>query len=379
MKVCKRSGLAILVLLMLFSALTVNMANAVEAEIVSEVMGLKYYVPCSNSFTHGDTLKVYTEMCGVNHDGFVFVAFFYVIEDPRGHVVSMDSMEVNFRGYDSNAYVEYTETIPSWWLYGRYKLKIYAYNRLDKAEINELERDVEHSGTLEKMFDVSDKKSKSDTKFGEMEDLFENACGGDGGDLEDLSVIKPISDSVREIKYLKFFVRSEEEILEAVPPEGEITGATDFTVTGVGIDKFSVKPDEPVTISLTVKNEGMRGTEEIALVINGEEEAAESVTLDYQESETLYFTVRRSQIGQYQVTIPGTDIVKQFFVVGISGEEETTNSGISAAAMVPPRGTCLPINVFGIALVAITIFVLVMIPLRLRSKQLSAARQAEIS
>jgi hypothetical protein len=357
MKGWKRSTLAILVLLMLFSFSAVNVANAAKTVIVSDVKGLYNYVPMDNSFTHGSTLKVYTDMTGVNYDGFVCVDFFFIIEDPLGHVVSMDHVDVNRRDYEDNVYVVYTKTIPSWWRYGMYKLDIYAYNPLNKAKINELERKVEVTRNLKELFDNED-------AFEDMEEFFETASGGDRDDLEDLGVIKSFSDSIEEITHISFFVRREEEIKKEAPPEAKVTGETKFTVTDMQIDKFTVKPDETVSILVTVKNEGVRGTEKIALVINGEKEAEESVTLGYMASKTLYFTVKKSLLGQYKVTVPGTDIVKQFFVEESRGEGEES------------RGSCLPIHVFGIAFIAIAIFVFVitLLRFRLRSKQLSFNR-----
>jgi len=115
MKGWKRSALAILVLLVLFCFSAVNVTNAVEAAIVSDVRGLRDYASGDNNFAHGSTLKVCTEMNDVNYDGFVFVDFVFIIEDPRGHVVSMDRMDVKRRDYDDDVYAVYTKKIPSWW------------------------------------------------------------------------------------------------------------------------------------------------------------------------------------------------------------------------------------------------------------------------
>lgn len=373
MKGWKRSVLAILVLLVLFGSSTVNIANAAKAVIVSEVRGLRDYTPMDNSFTHGSTLKVYTEMTDVNYDGFVFVEFVFIIEDPRGHVVSMDRMDVDRRDYVDSVYVVYTKKIPSWWLYGKYDLDIYTYNRLNKARINELERRVEKC-TPEELIDNDD--------FDDLEEFFETACGGDEDDLDDLGVIKSFSDSRKEITNLRFFVRRKEEIKPAKLPEEKKIEEPIFTVTDVGIDKFKVKPGETVSISVTVKNTGIGGTEKVTLVINGEKEAEESVTLDYLASKTLHFAVTKDMPGTYKVTIPGTDIVKLFFVE----EAPSGNSTLSASAVglsgteqqQPGEEKGLPNHIFGfgIAFIAIALFVFVITLLcfRLRSKQLSFNR-----
>jgi len=367
MKGWKRSTLTILVLLMFFGFSAVNIANAAKAVIVSDVKGLYNYVPMNNSFTHGSTLKVYTDMTDVNYDGFVFVEFVFIIEDPRGHVVSMDRMEVNRRDYVDDVYVVYTKEIPSWWLYGTYKLDISAYNRINKAKINELERKVETT-TPEELIDDGD--------FDELEDFFEK-----GSNADDLDVLKSFSDSRKETTHLRFFVRREEEIKKEAPPEAKVIEEPIFTVTDVRIDKFTAKPGETVSISVTVKNTGIEGTEKVTLVINGEKEAEESVTLGYMESKTITFHVKKELPGTYKVTIPGSGIVKLFFVEESRGEEgaENSSSTLSASKMSgaeESRGSCLPIHVFGIAFIAIAIFVFVitLLRFRLRSKQLSFNR-----
>jgi len=374
MKGWKRSALAILVLLVLFGFSAVNVANAVEAAIVSDVRGLRDYASGDNNFAHGSTLKVYTEMNYVNYHGFVFVDFVFIIEDPRGHVVSMDRMDVKRRDYDDDVYVVYTKKIPTWWLsYGKYKLDIYAYDRINKAKIVKLERKVETSKP-EELIDNDD--------FEDLEEFFETACGGDEDDLEDLGVIKSFSDSRKEITHIRFFVRRKEEIKPAELPEEKKIEEPIFMVTDVGIDKFTVKPGETVSISVTVENRGIRGTKKVTLVINGEKEAEESVTLDYLASKTLHFALTKDMPGTYKVTIPGTDIVKLFFVEEAPSENSTLSasavglSGTEQQQSGEEKGLPNHIFGFGIAFIAIALFVFVITLLcfRLRSKQLSFNR-----
>jgi len=362
MKGCKRRTLATLTLLLLLLFSATSVANAAEAVVVSEVRGLNDYVATDNSFIHGSTLKVYTEMEDVNYDGFAFVEFIFIIEDPKGHVVSMDSMEVNRRDYVDDVYVEYSKRIPSWWLYGKYKLDIYAYNRINKLKINELERKVEVRRSLEELFDNED-------EFEDLEAFFES-----GSDADDMGVIKSFSDSRKERTSIRFSVCREEEIKEEAPPGAKVIEGTKFTITNLQRDKFTVKPDEPVTISVTVKNERTKGTEKVTLVINEEKEAEESVTLDRLASKTIHFTVKKSLPGQYKVTISGTDKVTQFFVEksqSSGGAGNSTSALLSASASKvpeaeePPNSGLPPIYVSCIGFAAM----LVIIMHRFRSKQ----------
>ena len=306
------SVISVMLISLLLLASSVSVVAAVKAVIVSDVRGFNDYVPASSTLTRGSTLKVYTEMKDVNYDGFVAVKFFFIIEDPRNHVVSMDDMEVTRRDYDRGAYVVYTKKIPSWWLYGDYKLSIYAYNRLDKARIDELERMVEVTGTLKSIFNDED-------EFDDLRDFFESSSDAD--DLDDLGVLKPLSDSLEEMTSISFSVRphvSEEEkkktITAPVATPLAVLSGTKFQVIDMWVDKFAVKPNESVKVSVTVRNAGERGTGKIALVINGEKEAETSVTLDRMESKTIHFYVTKKVPGTYKITVPGTSIIRFLYV-----------------------------------------------------------------
>jgi len=356
----KRKGFAIAFLLLLLYSSAITAASAVNAVVVSDVKGLGDYVPQSHSFTHGDTLKVYVEMQDVNHVGFVSVNFFFIIEDPKGHVVvATDTMNVERTNYRAcNDYVVYTKAIPDWWLNGKYKLGIYAYDRVDDTKTRETKQKIEgNRSSPEKLIE------------------------GEGFELGGV-VTKSLTDSRKEKTSIIFFVHPEEIIeiekpLEIIrPPKPEEVKRPIFTVTGVSIDKFKVKPGETVSISVTVKNEGIGGTEKVTLVINGEKEAEESVILGYMESKTLIFHVTKDSPGTYKVTIPGSDIVRLFFV-----EEGTENSTSSLSASKASEagaspGSGLPIHVFGIGIASIAILVVVIILFRCNfcSSQLSFIR-----
>ena len=306
------SVILVMLISLLLLASSVSVVAAVKAVVVSDVRGFNDYVPASSTLTRGSTLKVYTEMKDVNYDGFVAVKFFFVIEDPRNHVVSMDDMEVTRRDYDRGAYVVYTKKIPSWWLYGNYKLTIYAYNRLDKARIDELERMVEVTGTLKSIFNDED-------EFDDLRDFFETSSDAD--DLDDLGALKSISDSLEEMTSIWFSVRphvSKEErekpITAPIATPLAMLSGTKFQVIDMWVDKFAVKPNESVKVSVTVRNAGERGTGKIALVINGEKEAETSVTLDHMESKTFHFYVTKKVPGTYKITIPGTSIIRFLYV-----------------------------------------------------------------
>lgn len=318
-----KNALAILTLIVLF-LVSATAVNAMRAEIASNMGAWTGQVAIDDySYTHGDTIEVYTELYNVNYEGYIIVDLFYVISDPQGHVVVIDNLEVNRRTYEDDVNVMYTRTIPAWWLYGRYTLTIYSYNRLNKAEIAKINRKLDYdTETLKKLFGTVD-DDDDDGEYSDMTSLIETGCGGNRDDLEDVGVVKPIDDSLEEIARLQFYVRSPEEIQAETPSQpqkSEVIEGTKFVVTNMQIDQFTVKPNEPVAISVAVKNEGERGTERISLLINGKKEAEAAVTVGSGDTETLHFLVSKELPGTYKVTIPGTDVVKLFFVK--EGEED---------------------------------------------------------
>jgi len=95
MKRCGKNTLAILTLIVLF-LVSATAVNAMKAEIASNMGAWTGQVAIDDySYTHGDTIEVYTELYNVNYEGYIIVDLFYVISDPQGHVVVIDNLEVN--------------------------------------------------------------------------------------------------------------------------------------------------------------------------------------------------------------------------------------------------------------------------------------------
>jgi hypothetical protein len=191
-------------------------------------------------------------------------------------------------------------------------------------------------------YDQRQRSSYYYVEFEDIENLYANVCNGDEDMLEELEVIKRYEDSLMEISYLKFFVAREEETEGTEEIEQKISPKSEFTVTDFRMSKSTVKPNETVSISVTVKNGGMRGTEKMALALNDVIEFEESVTLGYQRSKTLFYQVKKDIPGQYKVTIPGTNMVKQLFVEARYGEEERVKPSYSfSAPKMPEAGGAL--------------------------------------
>jgi len=80
------------------------------------------------------------------------------------------------------------------------------------------------------------------------------------------------------------------------PPPGKLE-YVDLTV-----EPSVVEEGNPVTVTVTVTNTGgSTVTETISVVVNGSVEASQDVTLDPEQTETLTFTVTKTEVGNYVV------------------------------------------------------------------------------
>jgi hypothetical protein len=83
-------------------------------------------------------------------------------------------------------------------------------------------------------------------------------------------------------------------------------GTVDFTSSGLTINPGSVSVGGAVMISVECSNEGsMSGSHTVALMINGDVEDEETVTLVPDESTTVSFDAPTSEKGTYSVEIEG--------------------------------------------------------------------------
>jgi hypothetical protein len=81
-----------------------------------------------------------------------------------------------------------------------------------------------------------------------------------------------------------------------------------FRLTLVGISPAEVGPGETVTISVSVANSGgIEGSHTVVLQINGAKEAEKTITVAAGKSQVVTFTVVKSQVGSYKVTVDGLE------------------------------------------------------------------------
>jgi hypothetical protein len=77
-----------------------------------------------------------------------------------------------------------------------------------------------------------------------------------------------------------------------------------YSYSNLTIEPLLAETGDDVIISASVRNIGTeRGEEEVQLLINGNVEASENLTLDPEQEENVNFTVSREEAGTYNVTI----------------------------------------------------------------------------
>ncbi|MDY6965900.1 MAG: hypothetical protein SVM80_08030 [Halobacteriota archaeon] len=300
------STFSVFMLLMVLLSASPASAYTMKSAFVSEVNDIGDYVEHTNEFLRDETIKIYVEMDNVNYDGFTFVDFIFIIKDPKNNFVAFDKMDLRNRDYMDDVYVTYTKSVPGYWVDGKYKVEIFVYDRTDAARIKELESIAEKS-TPEELIESG--------RYDEIEEFFES-----GDNAKSLGVIKSLSDSKSSSRRMYFWIKSEAIEVGGTETSEDSTGSISasspkFIVKNLKTDKFKVKPNETVTISVNVENEGLKGTENIEIIINDEKEDVISVSLGPQESKTVNLYTKRELPGTYKITIPEWNLMKLFFVI----------------------------------------------------------------
>jgi ABC-type transport system substrate-binding protein len=91
----------------------------------------------------------------------------------------------------------------------------------------------------------------------------------------------------------------------------------EFELSDLTVSPSSVTIGEDVTISVDVTNTGETSvTGTVTLILNGVYEAEDTVTVAANETKTVTFTVAKSVVALYTVTIPGTTLTDTFTVSG---------------------------------------------------------------
>ncbi len=298
-------------LLILSISIPLVSAGSLKSIVVSDAYGLSNYTLRTNTiFQPGDTINVYTQFNDVNHDGFIFADFVFIIKDPKDNFVAMSQEGIEYRGYTEDTYVLYAYVIPDFWVDGKYKMEIYAYDRANVSKIRSLEERAERTDP-EDLLDDGD--------FGDLKTFFET-----GGNANGMGAVKSYSGSKTYRTYTSFVVEREviekqeaDDVNETILPKKQMPN---FVVNRLDTDKFKVAPNESILISAEVENTGAGGTKTIEIYINGKKETEKPVTLARKESKIIQFQTKKELPGTYKITIPDQNVVKLFFVIEPSSE-----------------------------------------------------------
>jgi hypothetical protein len=92
-----------------------------------------------------------------------------------------------------------------------------------------------------------------------------------------------------------------------LPGQQGTIGLPNIIVQSASISTASPAPGQAVTITANVANRGTtNGTTAVRVYVNGQEEAAQGVTLNSGSNKSIYFTISRSEPGAYMVYVGGT-------------------------------------------------------------------------
>lgn len=94
----------------------------------------------------------------------------------------------------------------------------------------------------------------------------------------------------------------------------EVKTSTTFNYKDIMIDNLTVEPNQTVVVTITIENKGKAGLLPVTLNINNVPDTQQDVYLNFLETRDVKFNITKTEIGQYKVTVNGTDLSKIFFV-----------------------------------------------------------------
>ncbi|MFZ7136802.1 MAG: CARDB domain-containing protein [archaeon] len=99
-----------------------------------------------------------------------------------------------------------------------------------------------------------------------------------------------------------------------------------FLTSNLVVSPAAIKPNEEVTVTVTVSNiGGQTGSYTVPLIINQIQENSKLVTLNKDESTTVEFKVTKQTLGTYNINVDG--LVHTFTVTGTPSEGKEVPSG----------------------------------------------------
>ncbi|KAB2945009.1 MAG: hypothetical protein OIN84_20280 [Candidatus Methanoperedens sp.] len=257
-------------LIMVFIILTVP-SMAVDngyARIVYNVRGLQDYdLHWNDRFPPGSILKIYAEANGVNHQREVAVDYIFIIKDPNNNVVDTSLYSNRYEDYRENDFMTYSKNVPQGWVDGVYTADVHIFDLLNE--------------------------SLMDTYYSELINSYLNES-----DRPDLPVMNRSNASALPEQHLvitkTFFV---DRYANKYPVDR-------FRIEKIMLDRTSVAPDMPVTVSVNVSNTFYdKGSTSLDLLLDNKVINKTTLEIESYSSSQTNFTVSSGIIGDHTVEI----------------------------------------------------------------------------
>ena len=238
------------------------------ARIVYNVRGLQDYdLHWNDRFPPGSILKIYAEANGVNHQREVAVDYIFIIKDPNNNVVDTSLYSNRYEDYRENDFMTYSKNVPQGWVDGVYTADIHIFDLLNQ--------------------------SLMDKYYSELINSYLNES-----DRPDLPVMNRSNASVLPDQHLlitkTFFV---DRYANKYPVDR-------FRIEKIMLDRTSVAPDMPVTVSVNVSNTFYdKGSTSLDLLLDNKVINKTTLEIESYSSSQTNFTVSSEIIGNHTVEI----------------------------------------------------------------------------
>lgn len=238
------------------------------ARIVYNVRGLQDYdLHWNDRFPPGSILKIYVEADGVNHKREVAVDYIFIIKDPNNNIIDTSLYSNRYHDYRENDFMTYSKNLPQEWDDGVYTADVHIFDLLNESLMDTYYRDL-----------ISSYLNESDRP--------------------DLPNMNRSNASVLPDQHLlitkTFFV---DRYANKYPVDR-------FRIEKVMLDRTSVAPDMPVTVSVNVSNTFYdKGSTSFDLLLDNKVVNSTTLEIESYSSRLANFTVSNDIIGNHIVEI----------------------------------------------------------------------------
>ncbi|VVB55869.1 Uncharacterised protein [uncultured archaeon] len=238
------------------------------ARIVYNVRGLQDYdLHWNDRFPPGSILKIYVEADGVNHEREVAVDYIFIIKDPNNNIVDTSLYSNRYDDYKDNDFMTYSKNVPQEWVDGVYTADIHILDLLNKSLMDKYYSDLIGSYVNET-------------------------------DRPDLPVMNRSNASALPDQH---FVITKTFFVDRYANKYPVDR---FRIEKIMLDRTSVAPDMPVTVSVNVSNTFYdKGSTSLDLLLDNKVINKTTLEIESYSSSRTNFTVSSGIIGNHTVEI----------------------------------------------------------------------------